>query len=122
MSKVRCVKIKKVSASSLFYWNFPIYRKEIKLTKIQSLSVYYMSKNFQANTYIVDHQLNDTLTWLCCHQDSFDSFSYDAIQKTLVVYHANGQEQIMEGDYLNASYGILITAHNFAKTDTQDKI
>ncbi|MBL8322341.1 MAG: hypothetical protein JNJ93_08735, partial [Acinetobacter sp.] len=47
--------------------------------------------------------------------DSFDSFSYDAIRKELVVHHANGQDTIMAGDYLNASYGLLITAHNFSK-------
>ena len=74
-----------------------------------------MSKNFQADTYIVDDRLQDTLAWLCHHQDSFDSFSYDAIRKELVVHHANGQDIILAGDYLSASYGLLITAHNFSK-------
>lgn len=74
-----------------------------------------MNKDFKAQTYIVDEYLPDTLTWLCHHQDSFDSFTYDAITQELVVHHANGVDSIRRGDYLNASYGILITAHNFAK-------
>ncbi len=74
-----------------------------------------MSKDFLADTYVVDDQLQDTLAWLCCHQDCFDSFYYDALQKELRVMHANGQDIIKEGAYLNANYGILITAHNFAK-------
>ena len=74
-----------------------------------------MNKNFKAQTYIVDEYLPDTLTWLCHHQDSFDSFTYDAITQELLVHHANGVDSIRRGDYLNASYGILITAHNFAK-------
>lgn len=75
-----------------------------------------MSKDFQADAYIVDDQMIDTLQWLLQHQDSFERFEYDAIYQTLVVYHANGQDQIYVGDYLNAKYGILITAHNFAKS------
>ncbi len=75
----------------------------------------HMAKDFQSDTYVVDDQLQDTLTWLCHHQESFDSFRYDAIDAELVVFHANGQDVIKEGDYLNARYGILITAHNFAK-------
>lgn len=74
-----------------------------------------MNKDFKAQTYIVDEYLPDTLTWLCHHQDSFDSFTYDAITQELLVHHANGVDSIRRGDYLNASYGILITAHNFAK-------
>jgi hypothetical protein len=74
-----------------------------------------MSKNFQSETYIVDHQIVDTLTWLLAHQESFERFEYDALQQQLTVYHANGQDVIREGDYLNAKYGLLITAHNFAK-------
>lgn len=74
-----------------------------------------MTKNFQSETYIVDEQLQDTLTWLCHHQESFDSFHYDAIQQELTVFHANGQDTIKHGDFLNAKYGILITAHNFAQ-------
>lgn len=72
-----------------------------------------MNKDFKAQTYIVDEHLKDTLTWLCHHQDSFDSFTYDAITQELTVQHANGTDIIRMGDYLNASYGILITAHNF---------
>ncbi|NNH87570.1 hypothetical protein [Acinetobacter terrae] len=74
-----------------------------------------MNKDFKAQTYIVDDCLEDTLTWLCHHRDSFDSFTYDAITQELVVHHANGMDIIRVGDYLNASYGILITAHNFAE-------
>ncbi|MEZ2902109.1 hypothetical protein [Acinetobacter terrestris] len=72
-----------------------------------------MNKDFKAKTYIVDEHLQDTFTWLCHHQDSFDSFTYDAITQELAVQHANGMDIIRVGDYLNASYGILITAHNF---------
>ena len=74
-----------------------------------------VQKDFLAETYSVDEHLVDTLTWLAHHQDCFDSFHYDAIEKKLVVQHANGQDEIMQGDYLNARYGILITAHNFVK-------
>ena len=74
-----------------------------------------INKDFKAQTYIVDEHLPDTLTWLCHHQDSFDSFTYDAITQELLVHHANGVDSIRTGDYLNASYGILITAHNFAE-------
>ena len=73
-----------------------------------------MSKDFHADTYVVDSNLADTLHWLSLHQDSYDSFSYDAVTQELVVHHANGTDQIRIGDYLNARYGILITAHNFA--------
>ncbi|WP_407306174.1 hypothetical protein [Acinetobacter sp.] len=74
-----------------------------------------MNKDFKASTYIVDKHLEDTLTWLSHHQDSFDSFVYDAITQELWVQHANGMDIIRMGDYLNANYGILITAHNFAE-------
>ncbi len=74
-----------------------------------------MPKDFQKLTYIVDDNLADTLHWLTLHQDSFDAFHYDAISKELTVHHANGIDQILVGGYLNASYGILITAHNFAQ-------
>ncbi|MGE8562084.1 MAG: hypothetical protein ACN6NJ_14260 [Acinetobacter sp.] len=73
------------------------------------------NKDFKAQTYIVDEQLKDTLTWLCHHQDSFDSFTYNALTQELVVHHANGTDIIRVGDYLNSSYGILLTAHNFAE-------
>ena len=74
----------------------------------------HMSKDFHADTYIVDSKLADTLHWLSLHQDSYDSFSYDAVTQALMVHHANGVDQIRVGDYLNARYGILITAHNFS--------
>lgn len=69
-----------------------------------------MSKDFKAETYIVDENLADTLTWLCHHQECFDSFHYDAIAQELLVRHANGEDIIKKGDYLNAQYGILITS------------
>lgn len=72
-----------------------------------------MVKNFQKLTYVVDTNLADTFTWLSLHQDCFDRFIYDSISQQLRVEHANGVDVIREGDYLNASYGILITAHNF---------
>ena len=74
-----------------------------------------MSKDFQAERFTVDANMTDTITWLLQHQDCFEFFHYDAVSKQLVVEHANGQDIIREGDFLNASYGILITAHNFAK-------
>lgn len=74
----------------------------------------HMSKDFHADTYIVDSNLADTLHWLSLHQDSYDSFSYDAVTQALMVHHANGVDQIRVGDYSNARYGILITAHNFS--------
>lgn len=74
----------------------------------------HMSKDFHADTYIVDSKLADTLHWLSLHQDSYDSFSYNAVTQALMVHHANGVDQIRVGDYLNARYGILITAHNFS--------
>ena len=73
-----------------------------------------MSKDFQKQTYIVDDQLADTLTWLCHHQDCYERFEYDAVAEQLTIFHANGADIIRKGDYLNAQYGILITAHNFA--------
>ncbi|WP_174559311.1 hypothetical protein [Acinetobacter bouvetii] len=69
-----------------------------------------MNADFTADTYIVTDQLADTLVWLSNHQDCFDSFSYDAFTKELVVYHANGADTIRVGNYLNARYGILITS------------
>ena len=44
-----------------------------------------INKDFKAQTYIVDEHLSDTLAWLCHHQDSFDSFTYDAITQELSV-------------------------------------
>ena len=75
-----------------------------------------MSKNFHAMTYVVDDQLADTLHWLSLHQDCFDRFEYDCQTQQLQVFHANGMDVIRLGDYLNAQYGILITAHNFASS------
>ena len=72
-------------------------------------------KNFKLPRYVVVEHLADTLTWLCHHQESFDSFNYDAITQQLTVQHLNGMDVIRVGDYLNASYGILITAHNFVE-------
>ncbi len=69
-----------------------------------------MPKNFKEKTYIVDENLTDTLTWLLHHQDCYDRFYYDAIQQQLTVEHANGADIIKVGQYLNASYGILITS------------
>lgn len=73
-----------------------------------------INKDFKALTYRVDADLADTLNWLSQHQDCFDRLSYDCHTQQLQVEHANGIDQIRVGDYLNASYGILITAHNFA--------
>lgn len=67
-------------------------------------------------TYIVDRDLANTLIWLIQHQDCYDSFEYNSQTKLLTVFHANGVDVIYEGDYLNATYGILITAHNFVKS------
>ncbi len=67
-------------------------------------------KDFKAETYIVDDNLADTLTWLCHHQDSFDSFHFDVLSQELSVTHAAGTDVIRQGNFLNARYGILITA------------
>lgn len=48
----------------------------------------HMSKDFHADTYIVDSNLADTLHWLSLHQDSYDSFSYDAVTQALMVHHS----------------------------------
>lgn len=69
-----------------------------------------MLKDFKAMTYVADENVADTLTWLLHHQDSFERFEYDALTKELLVHHANGTDRIKVGDYLNASYGILITS------------
>lgn len=78
-----------------------------------------MAKDFYAQTYIVDSNLADTLHWLSLHRDCYDFFHYDALSQELTVYHANGVDQVRIGDYLNASYGILITAHNFATVSSE---
>lgn len=69
-----------------------------------------MSKDFNAKTYVVDDNLADTLHWLCRHQDCYDRFYFDVLQQELRVEHANGMDIIREGQFLNASYGILITS------------
>lgn len=69
-----------------------------------------MLKDFKAQTYIVDENILDTLTWLLTHQDCYDRFEYDSFEKTLHVHHANGTDQIKVGQYLNASYGLLVTS------------
>ena len=69
-----------------------------------------MNKNFKDNTYVTDSNVVDTITWLMHHQESFDSFEYDAITQQLRVHHANGTDLLKTGQYLNASYGILITS------------
>lgn len=109
-------KQQKVSVSSLFLQRISVQEKCVKLGLTLKVFCFQMTKDFQAETYIVDDQLQDTLAWLCQHQDSFDSFTYDAIEHVLTVFHANGQDVIKQGDFLNAKYGILITAHNFAKS------
>lgn len=69
-----------------------------------------MSKDFKAESYVVDLQLADTLIWLCHHQDCYDSFQYDVLTHELKVFHANGIDIIRVGMFLNAQYGILITS------------
>ncbi|MCU4498744.1 hypothetical protein KTI59_01210 [Acinetobacter radioresistens] len=69
-----------------------------------------MTKDFKVTTYIVDDNLADTFCWLCQHQDSFDSFSYDVQTGELIVNHAAGSDVIRKGNYLNASYGVLLTS------------
>lgn len=69
-----------------------------------------MPKYFNAETYVVDGNLADTVTWLCHHQDCFDSFQYDVITQELKVHHANGADIIRVGMFLNAKYGVLITS------------
>lgn len=69
-----------------------------------------MSKDFNAETYVVDDHLADTLRWLCQHQDCYDRFEFDVLQQQLRVEHANGMDIIRVGQFLNASYGILITS------------
>ena len=69
-----------------------------------------MTKNFQAETYIVDEQIADTLSWLLQHQDCFDELRFDVQTQELTVIHAAGIDQIRVGMYLTAKYGILITS------------
>ena len=69
-----------------------------------------MSKDFSAETYVVDDNLADTLRWLILHQDCYDRFQFDVVQQQLRVEHANGMDIIRVGQFLNASYGILISS------------
>lgn len=69
-----------------------------------------MTKDFKSSRYVTDNNLLDTITWLMHHQESFDSFEYDAVSQQLKVHHANGTDLLKIGQYLNASYGILITS------------
>lgn len=69
-----------------------------------------MSKDFLAESYIVDEHLADTLYWLCQHQDCYDAFQFDVITQELKVHHANGTDIIRQGMYLTAKYGILVTS------------
>ncbi|TCM68313.1 hypothetical protein EC844_10516 [Acinetobacter calcoaceticus] len=67
-------------------------------------------KDFNAERYIVDENIADTLHWLCCHQDCFDAFHFDVLSQDLVVEHANGSDILRVGHYLTAEYGILVTS------------
>lgn len=69
-----------------------------------------MSKDFTTESYVVDRNLADTLTWLCHHQDCYDAFEYNVLTEELKVSHANGVDIIRKGMFLNAKYGILITS------------
>ncbi|WP_111892232.1 hypothetical protein [Acinetobacter sp. MB5] len=69
-----------------------------------------MTKNFQAETYIVDEQVADTVSWLLQHQDCFDELHFDVQNQELTVTHAAGMDQIRAGMYLTAKYGILVTS------------
>lgn len=69
-----------------------------------------MIKDFKSNTYICDDHVIDTIYWLMYHQDSYDRFEFDAFSQKITVHHANGTDEIKPGQYLNASYGILITS------------
>ena len=74
-----------------------------------------MSFNNDPSKHVVTSNLLSTFEWLLMNKDCYDSFTYDAVSNELIVHHANGTDEIREGDYLNAAYGILITAHNFSK-------
>ena len=69
-----------------------------------------MSKDFFAESYTVDDQIADTLSWLCQHQDCFDALHFDVLTQELKVHHANGIDIIRQGMYLTSKYGILVTS------------
>ncbi|KJV39018.1 hypothetical protein [Acinetobacter brisouii] len=69
-----------------------------------------MMKDFQADTYIVDENIADTMSWLLQHQDCFDELHFDVQQQELKVTHVAGVDQIRAGMYLTAKYGILVTS------------
>ncbi|MHA3061258.1 hypothetical protein [Acinetobacter sp. ANC 4631] len=69
-----------------------------------------MMKDFQADTYIVDENITDTMLWLLQHQDCFDELHFDVQQQELTVTHVAGVDQIRVGMYLTAKYGILVTS------------
>ena len=69
-----------------------------------------MAKDFSTESYIVDEQLADTLSWLSLHQDCFDALHFDVLTQELKVHHANGIDIIRSGMYLTAKYGILVTS------------
>ena len=68
------------------------------------------TKDFQAERYQVDENMADTLTWLLHHQDIYQFFTYHADTQELTVTHDAGVDIIRVGDYLNASYDILLTS------------
>ena len=69
-----------------------------------------MTKDFNAETYLVDENIADTITWLISHQDIFDSLHFDVHTQELSVTHAAGEDVIRVGMFLTAKYGILVTS------------
>jgi len=69
-----------------------------------------MNKDFKSETYTVDDNMADTMTWLMHHQEVFDSFHFDVHTQELSVSHAAGVDIIRVGMYLTAKYGILVTS------------
>ncbi|MEB3766382.1 hypothetical protein [Acinetobacter sp. MD2] len=67
-------------------------------------------KNFSTETYVVDDNFQDTITWLLQHQDCFDELRFDVLTQELTVIHAAGTDIIRAGQFLNARYGILVTS------------
>ncbi|MEB3753768.1 hypothetical protein [Acinetobacter sp. MD2(2019)] len=67
-------------------------------------------KNFNAETYLTDQNISDTITWLLQHQDCFDEFHFNVNTQELTVIHAAGTDIIRAGQFLNARYGILVTS------------
>lgn len=69
-----------------------------------------MNKDFKSETYTVDDNMADTMTWLIHHQEVFDSLHFDVHTQELSVSHAAGVDIIRVGMYLTAKYGILVTS------------